>query len=256
MSDLFLHPIFTQIPNIAAYTTKTLGGISGGNYASLNLGLHVGDTKESVITNRNLVCKALNIDNTRIATARQVHGDTILEIGESDLGKGFENIDEALVCDGFITDVPNAALAINIADCAAVLFSDKKGKVIAALHSGRAGCAQNISGKCVDLYKNRYGIPPEEILVSVSPSIKSCCYEVGEEIVEGFKKYAEGVFERGGRYYLDIQNIIHAQLLASGIPPQNIETLGICTCCEGKEELFSYRRENVCGRMWGLIIKR
>jgi len=134
-----------------------------------------------------------------------------------------------------------------------ILLSDKSGEVIAALHSGRAGCKLNIAKKCLDIFLDRYGVLPKDILVSLSPTIRGCCYEVSGEIAKDFREYKEGVICRDGRYFLDIVQIISKQLLDGGVLARHIEINPSCSCCSG--EIFSYRRDKYSGRAWAVIHK-
>ena len=56
---------YMTAPNIAAvhaFTTRC-GGVSGGIYASLNLGEHRGDEPDKVRENYRLLCEALGAEN-------------------------------------------------------------------------------------------------------------------------------------------------------------------------------------------------
>ena len=65
--------IFGQYAARAYFTTR-IGGVSSGAYASLNMGLHVGDKKEDVLQNRKKIAASLGIDPGSFVAAEQVHG--------------------------------------------------------------------------------------------------------------------------------------------------------------------------------------
>ena len=65
--------LFFPAPFKAVFTTR-MGGVSRGNYESLNLGLHVGDDPRRVRENRQLAFRAQKLNEARLVVAQQVHG--------------------------------------------------------------------------------------------------------------------------------------------------------------------------------------
>lgn len=53
------------------------GGVSEAPWASLDLGLHVGDDPAAVIANRRRYLAALGLDASQLVTPEQVHGEAI-----------------------------------------------------------------------------------------------------------------------------------------------------------------------------------
>ena len=71
--------VYMTSPNIGvthAFTTR-LGGVSQGIYASLNLGMSLGDDPAHVKENYGLICKALDIAEDDIVFSKQIHGARI-----------------------------------------------------------------------------------------------------------------------------------------------------------------------------------
>lgn len=64
-----------------AFTTRE-GGVSEGPYNSLNLGSHVKDDLVSVQENRRRVQQAFACEDAPLFVPNQVHGDTVLELGD------------------------------------------------------------------------------------------------------------------------------------------------------------------------------
>ncbi len=90
-----------------------------------------------------------------------------------------------------------------------------------------------------------FGTDPRNVLVCIGPGIGVCCYEVGDDVSRQF-----GL---SGRTHLDLASENRKQLEAAGVPPLNIEALGVCTFCDA-ERFFSYRREKEkAGRMTSFI---
>src|SRR5689334_15340092 len=77
-----------QRPDLDAYVTTRGGGVSGGSYASLNLGLHVGDLNEDVLVNRTRVADALGVDLDDFVFCEQVHRPSVAVITEAERGRG------------------------------------------------------------------------------------------------------------------------------------------------------------------------
>ena len=85
---------------------------------------------------------------------------------------------------------------------------------------------------------------------AIGPGIGVWCYEVGEEVA---CQFGHSQFGNQGRTHLDLGSENRKQLETAGVPPQNIEALGVCTFCDS-ERFFSYRRERENpGRMTSVI---
>jgi copper oxidase (laccase) domain-containing protein len=126
---------------------------------------------------------------------------------------------------------------------------------------------------------------PRDLVAAVGPFIHSCCYEVGEELVETFRQnlpMAEKFFREAesskagvatrrktiGTFqaqpigdeprsaptaYLDLGVVAHEQLRCAGVPPTHIHISKWCTSCH-TDLFFSHRREgSQTGRMMAVI---
>jgi len=96
----------------------------------------------------------------------------------------------------------------------------------------------------------QWNIQPDELKVWLGPGIRSCCYTVGEELLEVFGK--RFIAEQGGDLKLDLPAVIRGQLLDDGIRAEHIADSRMCTCCD--PNFFSFRREGaVAGRHLSLM---
>ena len=86
---------------MGTFFTDRLGGASSGEYASLNLGDHVGDDLEVVVGNRALV--SAKFGSTQYMS--QVHGNRVAIIEEV--------TDEVPTADALVTGIPGITLAAN-----------------------------------------------------------------------------------------------------------------------------------------------
>jgi hypothetical protein len=156
--------------------------------------------------------------------------------------------------DGIITNEYNTAVGVFNADCIPILLYDKKNKVIAAVHSGWKGTLTCILSKTIEKLERNFKSESKDIIVCVGPHIHSCCYEVGEEVMDKFKNSDfyrfKDVFRNRN---LDLKKCILYQLQDREIESENIKYLDICTYCNTEYEMHSYRKNKDYGRMFSFI---
>ena len=146
--------IFAPYKDLTAAVSTRLGGISTGDFKSLNMSFSTGDDKEAVKENRRRYFNALGISIKDLVGCNQVHGVHIEQVTKKDCGRGVEGKEDALPgCDGLITNEPGVALTMNFADCTPLLFFDPVRKAIGLAHGGWRGTAGNIAGLTVEKMK-------------------------------------------------------------------------------------------------------
>jgi len=206
-----------------------------------NMSYSVGDNPNRVTKNREKFYSELGLSSQEIAYQKQIHSDKVTVVTSA----GFKNESDAL-----ITNVKNLGLAISSADCVAVFLYDKKGKVIAGVHSGWRGTEKKILIKTLGLLQQKFNSKPENIIAYISPSITQKNYEVDLEVAEKFDgKYWKPI---GNKYLLDIAEANYDMLLYFGIPKVNIEKSDLCSY--ETDYLHSYRRDGkISGRAFGVI---
>jgi len=194
------------------------------------------------------LARALSIDGTPIVRATQVHGTDAATIRERP-PRG--EVKDAGACDILATTLPAVALAVQAADCVAILLAAPG--AIAAAHAGWRGTARNAAGMAVQALAD-LGAKPSTLSAWLGPSIGPCCYEVGGEVAAQFA----GEFVRascGGKFHLNVAAVNRAQLEAAGVPRESISGHPGCTKCGG-EKYASYRRDGAAaGRMIGLVLR-
>lgn len=227
----------------AWFTLKNSGhNPEGSRIRGLNLGYNTADSKEVVTQNRSALLSALNIDEDWIAYADQVHSNRIQIVSQ---GGTYSSTD------GLITRIPGLTLAIQVADCAAVLLWDSSANVIAALHAGWRGAVSDIVPKGVRMMVEQ-GARAEDIHAFVSPCLSLKSFEVGAEVAEQFPEQQVDYtsFEKP---HVDLKGFLKHQLLEQGVSDKHVEVHPGCTLQEA-EKYYSYRREgNQSGRMMALI---
>jgi polyphenol oxidase len=224
---------------VHAFCTRR-GGVSEGPFSSLNAGFLVGDRKEDVLLNLDLVSDAFAIPRERLVLMKQVHGTRIRVID----GDG-PSVGILPECDGLITARPGVALAIRTADCVPLFFVDPVRHVIGVAHGGWRGTADGIASRMVDLFGERFSSQIGDIRVAVGPAIGPCCYQVDAPVHAAFssRNDAEGILQpcrEDGRWMLDLALANRLQLQDRGVPAGNILVPGLCTSCR-QDLFFSHR---------------
>jgi len=218
-----------------------------------NMSLSYGSMGSS-LGNRKLFLEELGVNYLDLVCTRQTHSANIRRVYNLDKGCGALSKDDALAdTDGLITDQRNLILSIFTADCLAVSLYDPASKAIGLIHTGWRGTKDRFLVKAIKLMRNEFASLPENIHISFSAAIKSCCYEVQEE----FKAYFPGeVISRGGKFYFDLAAVNKKQAVDCGVDARNIFDPGACTQCL-IQDYFSYRRQGKdCGRMISVLMLR
>jgi len=170
-----------------------------------------------------------------LATCTQVHGRNVVRADNAPTWRECDS------CDGLWSSDRGTALGIKVADCLPVTIADMEHGVIANVHSGWRGAVQKIAAEAIDAIG---GVSPTA-QAWLGPSIRACCFEVGEEVVEQFRESydkADSFVDRGKeKPHVDLPGLTTALLIERGLKPQNIHDSGLCTRCDGSI-FHSYRR--------------
>lgn len=198
-----------------AFSTRG-GGVSEPPFDSLNLGLLTEDADAAVTENRRRLAAALGFDPDQVVFARQVHGTRLVE-----------HPAEVVEADGHVVREPGRAALVFVADCLPVALAGPEG--VAMVHAGWRGLAGGILAKGAEAV--------EATAAAIGPGVGSCCYEVGEEVLDAFSGLGDGVAR--GRM-LDLPEA--ARRLLADARVERVESAGLCTSCE-EELFFSHRRD-------------
>jgi len=178
-----------------------------------------------------------------LSSCHQVHGDRVGAAFRPPGGLKPAATPEP-TCDALWSDQRNSALAIKGADCLPVSIIDTRG-VIANIHSGWRGAVQQITAKTLDAAP----INPPTSVAFLGPTIRVCCFEVGEEVAAQFDaRFVDRT--RGPKPHVDIPAFTSAILRERGF--ERIVDTELCTRCPGS--LFhSYRRDKQSGRNLAIV---
>ena len=237
----WLVPDWPAPARVRAFVTTRAGGVSTGEYASMNLGLSSGDDPSSVARNRDIVRAALPADPTWLA---QVHGIAVHDLD----GPAAALRPRA---DAAATSTPGRVAVVLTADCMPLFLADRKGRRVAVAHAGWRGMASGVIESSV----RALGGDPADICAWMGPTIGPDAFEVGPEVKDAFEGHDAGAGEgfragRPGKLMADLYALARRRLTKSGV--REISGGGFCTFHDS-ERFFSYRRMRESGRMGAFI---
>ena len=261
--------------DVKAFSTTRHGGVSEGNYASLNINEYCGDSKANTDANRLLLANELGIDTNHIIMPHQTHGVESRIIGEE-----FVNLPDGVKkmlledVDAVMTTIPGMCIGVSTADCIPVLLYDEEHHAAAAIHAGWRGTQARIVHKAVQEMRMAYQTDPTKLKAVIGPGISLDNFEVGDEVYAAFEQAAFDMsaiaeerikrnpnaddpvkaFERKWHINLPLANI--QMLTHNGVDEANIINTGICTF-DNADNYFSARRLGIeSGRIYtGIIIR-
>ncbi len=242
---------FITIPGMDAYRellqgfTTRFGGVSEGPFASLNLNFNRPDPKENVAENYRLLGQSLGVASENMVLSRQVHGNRVEAVDKSYGGMGILRPRSYEEADGLITGEKGLLLITLYADCVPLYFYDPRLGVIGLAHSGWKGTLLNIGAVTVEALQTHFGSKPGDIRVFFGPHIRSCCFEVGEDVAEQFfNTFASArktaAKNAGGKWMLNLEAVITQALEDVGLLTEHITGGQKCTRCLS-ESFFSHR---------------
>lgn len=237
-----------------AFSTR-IGGVSPAPYDSLNLGNPAGvatpDPEANLTENYRRLAEAAGLPARR-AGVRQVHG-----CGVALLGRGYRHTADT-EADAIVSDDPEVAAVIRVADCAAVLAASADGSVIAVIHAGWRGVVEGAVTKALETMA---GVGKPARVAAVFPCISYEQFEVGPEVVGRFEAAGlpaklvggtpAGPGGTSGKGRADVAGGCVEQLRRAGVT--DVDVSGECTFTQAGD-YFSHRRATkesggVTGRM-------
>lgn len=228
------------------------GGASTGVCAGLNTGFGADDDRTAIVENRRRAVAAV-APGAALTTVHQFHSAEVVvaTVPWPD--------DDRPKADALVTDRPGLALGIVTADCAPILFADRKAGVIGAAHAGWKGAFAGVAEATVAAME-RLGADRGRIAAAIGPCIARRSYEVDEAFLRRFAE-AEPANEhfftpgREGHHQFDLEAYVLSRLAEAGVT--RAEALGLDTYAS-PDRFFSFRRathqgEPTYGRQLSLI---
>jgi len=218
-------------PYRVAFSTR-LGGVSEGDFSSLNLGILTEDDPARVVENRIRLCDAVGADPDGATMGWQRHGSSVVRAEPRGIvtpGTVYAH------CDGLWSDEPGRAMLLLTADCMPIALArdDAARPALGILHAGWRGLLAGIVAAGVRALGGG-----RRLAAAIGPSIGPCCYEVGEEVAAPFREAFGDDVVRGRN--LDLWTSAERALRAAGV--ERVDRSDLCTACH-PDRFFSHRRD-------------
>lgn len=228
---------FPGLPKVKVYFTTGLYG---------NISLDFGLAGEADKKRRTALAGLLGFETW--TELKQVHGATLLVEPTATLF----DAPSTLEADGACTRQGRHALLSKAADCQQLLLAHKSGEFVAALHCGWKGNAINFPGGGLKDFCSAYGLKPADVLAVRGPSLGPGSAEFVNFDSEWPAEFCP--WFNPETKLMDLWSLTRHQLAETGMKPENIFGLDICTYVFSGF-LFSYRRGH-SGRQAALIFKQ
>jgi len=243
---------------VEVVATTRAGGVSVGPYATMNLGLHVGDRHASVVENRRRAAGALDAALSDLVFVNQVHSNAVAVVRAGDAVRGAESVESCLAAaDAMVTTSRSVVLAVLSADCVPVVLVDPVAGVLGCAHAGWRGTVAGVAAATVHAMEE-LGARPDRLLGAFGPAIDRGRYQVGPEVaalvVECLPRCHGDVLapDGTGRWLFDLVAANRAILAEVGVRDSHLAGSPVGT--GGGGPFFSDRDVRPCGRQ-GLLAR-
>jgi purine-nucleoside/S-methyl-5'-thioadenosine phosphorylase / adenosine deaminase len=215
---------------VIAFTGRR-GGVSGGSFASLNLGFATEDDPASVAENRRRALAAAGADAARAVSLRQRHGAVVVETGSGASGGYLDASRSWPEGDALVTAERGLPLVAHGADCLTAALVAPGGARLAVVHAGWRGLVAGV----LEAAGERVG---PGFTAAVGPGAGSCCYRVGDDVARQLRERFGDEVVSGGT--ADLAGCARLALERAGAA--EVTVAGLCTICD-PEGFHSHRRD-------------
>lgn len=263
--NLLQFKIFDRFKEIDHFSTTRSGGVSTGEFKSLNLGNFSDDSSLNIYENRYRLAQKFFLSPDDLITPHQTHGTGVLLVDDQllNLSKA-EMIDKLYGIDATITRKKGIYLCVTTADCVPILLYDPKYSATAAIHAGWRGTVGRIVEKTIAKMTELFGTNPADLIAAIGPAIGIDNYEVGKDVEDMFKENGFKLSyplsfrnQKTKKIHLNVKEINRQELIRLGVPAHQIEKTKYDTY-KNERLFFSARRQTVhSGRMLtGIMLKK
>lgn len=219
------------------FADRYLAGTSStAPFDRANFSLRVGDDEEVVEANRAVLER--HMQASAMAWPRPVHSTLLVRVDDAaDAGE----------CDAIVTDRAGLALTAQAADCVPILGVAAERGFVFAGHMGWKGAAADYPGE-IAARMEQMGLALTDFEFWLGPSICGNCYQVDLERQSAVGAVLPKAVTGAG---LDLRKGLLDWLELSGALAQ-----AVGPCNAESEDLFSYRRDGVCGRNAAAVVLR
>ena len=162
----FRHGFFTSV-----------GGVSSGPYATLNLSNSVGDSPGNVAENLARVANWLGVAPSEMVWLRQVHGCSVIVLEDAVRADDVRSTQG----DALIASDADLACCVRTADCVPVLLADRESGRAAAVHAGWRGIVAGVVTRTL-VRLSELGTKPNHLVAAIGPHIRVAAFEVSDEV--------------------------------------------------------------------------
>lgn len=238
----FIRPHWPAPKNVSAVATTRSGGFSIEPFTSLNLAAHVGDDPALVEANRALLQRQLDLPS-KPCWLNQTHSNRVTLLNG---GSNYE-VDS----DSAITHKKGQVAAVMTADCLPILLCNQDGSEVAAIHAGWRGLVDGVVSNTL----SKMSSDPAQLMAWIGPAISQQRFEVGEDVFQLFVDRSKNATEffhanRPQHWLCDLPGLAAQALSDDGV--RQVYLSGLCSYGDASR-FYSYRRDNVTGRMACLI---
>ena len=225
-----------------AFTTR-FGGVSGGAFATLNLGSNRGDDPACVRENYRRVCALFGVGIDGAAVTNQVHKNAVRTVTAADRHVCMSKV--PYEADGIVTAEKGLPLFCFTADCVPALLWDAEHAVAGAVHCGWRSSVSDILKNALEAMA-ALGAEPGSIRAALGPAIGRCCFETDDDVPAAVTAWLggddEGLFDRraDGKTMVDLRAANARRLVQLGVQAENIDVSGECTFCS-HDKYWSHR---------------
>lgn len=247
---------------VGAVMSTRLGGVSGGPWASMNLGDACGDAAGAVAKNRDAFARAIAAQPVFL---KQVHGARVVRIGDADARACLRGGGAGIEADASVTTQPGVACTVLVADCLPLLLAAPEGRAVGAAHAGWRGLAGGVIEATLHAVCEAAGCEAGDLRCWLGACIGPRRFEVGADVLQAFGadpadadplRFAQRAFEGGAgqgaqrRWLANLPQLARDRLRAGGA--RHITGGTWCTF-EDSARFYSFRRDGVTGRMAAAI---
>ena len=169
--------------------------------------------------------------------------------------------------DAIITRDLSKTLTVMPGDCIVIALIDEKAGIKGILHAGWKGLIDGIIVNTIEMFKEK-GANVNNIKGILFPSVSMNCYDLEEDIIVGFRKFAKelGLNEEEiisynpekDRYNIDLRKLALTQIKKLGLKDDNMKTMEYCTYSnkdeKGNYKFHSHRRDRTLSMNMALFL--
>lgn len=208
-----------------------------------------GFTTRDLASDYDRISVELNVLRSQIYYLNQVHSNLAVLIERQ------TELDDLPCADALITNRKDIIIGVRTADCLPILVFDQRKHVVAAIHAGYKGLLNGVVQNTFRFLSEVFSSSPQDCLVALGPAICVNHYEMGQEVIDLYKKNFPNSFcykVQNNSFHLDLKGTAKIFLENLGVPLKQVSDVGLCTF-EETDHFFSYRKKQDVGRQFNFI---